>query len=236
MIRVSLKMLDDKRHWDALRALDEKGQVDWKSISQYQRLSKEFIIHFAHKVHWRLICQNVYLEEDFMKMFCHYLHWPTVSIYQILSEQFIRYYQHRVIWISISRYQDLSEDFIREFQNKVDWRYISRWQKLSENFILEFEHDVDWKGIIEKQNVSSKFIAWYSAILKHNGIKVKKYKYNYKPKTMINNVEFIKIKHKSLTYGCMKFKLNDIIKENNSIKKELSLNSSDFYLIDANFD
>ena len=109
--------------------------VNWSKISEYQKISEDFIREFKDKVRWLYI-----------------------SRYQKLSQKFIREFKNRIDWEVISRYQKLSQNFIREFKNRVDWFYISVYQKLSENFIREFKGRVNWKCIVRYQKLSRKFI------------------------------------------------------------------------------
>ena len=44
-----------------------KNEVDWESISKYQKLSENFIIEFQNKVDWYKISKNQTLSEDFKK-------------------------------------------------------------------------------------------------------------------------------------------------------------------------
>jgi hypothetical protein len=103
-------------------------------ISQYQKLSEEFIKEFQDKVNWE-----------------------SVSIYQKLSEEFIKEFQDKVNWESVSIYQKLSEEFIKEFQDKVDWYFVSANQKLSEEFIKEFQDKVNWESVSRYQRLSVRF-------------------------------------------------------------------------------
>ena len=124
-------------------------------ISQYQKLSEDFIEKFQDKI-------------DF----------DYISISQKLSEDFIEKFQDKVDWEHISIYQNLSESFIEKFQNKVNWNFISEYQNLSEYFIEKFKDKVNWNFISEYQNLSDKFRG------KHNlkqieSISIEEYAYQY---------------------------------------------------------
>jgi len=91
--------------------------LDWQHVSQYYRLSEEFIKTFSDKVEWDYISRN-----------------------QKLSENFIREYQDRFCWKCISKYQKLSEEFIVEFEDKIYWNIAFAHQKLSITFRNKWKH------------------------------------------------------------------------------------------------
>lgn len=109
-----------------------KDNVDWKYISEYQKLSEDFIREFKDNVDWNCI-----------------------SKYQKLSEEFIREFKNKADWYYISKYQKLSEEFIKEFNLTIDlnnWLYKST--KFKKNEVIEtglYEcHDdyfIAYKGI-----------------------------------------------------------------------------------------
>ena len=118
-----------------------QDKVDWKNISQYQKLSEPFIREFQDKVNFYRISQYQKLSEPFIKEFQHRVNWTCISQYQQLSEPFIREFQYLVNWIKISQYQKLSESFIREFKDKIYCRFLlkNKNQKYySTEFILNF--------------------------------------------------------------------------------------------------
>jgi len=139
---------------------DFENQIDvnWYFISEYQKLSEDFIRKFRNQLNWLDVCE-----------------------YQQLSENFIREFQDRVDWYNISKYQQLSENFIREFQDRVDWYNISAYQKLSEDFIREFKYEIEWTDISKYQKLSPEFIKEFNLkILKTNWLyKTKEWKLNW---------------------------------------------------------
>jgi len=111
----------------------------WTYISEFQKLSEEFIREFKDKVNWHYISHKQKLSESFIREFQDKVNWSYISAYQKLSESFIREFKDKVNWHNISENQILSESFIREFQDKVKWSTISKYQNLSESFIEEFQ-------------------------------------------------------------------------------------------------
>lgn len=109
---------------------DSFTQEDWNTISQYQKLSEDFIREHKDLVYW-----------------------PDISLHQTLSEDLIREHRDLVDWNWISHNQTLSEDFIREHKDLVNWYWISRSQKLSEDFIREHKDLVSWYWILSHPNI-----------------------------------------------------------------------------------
>jgi hypothetical protein len=113
-------------------------EVDWDCISQFQKLSEEFIKKYNNKVYWIYISIYQKLSESFIERNIDNVIWRYISEYQKLSESFIEKYSDKVNWDRISEYQTLSEELIEKHINKVDWWYISKFQKLSESFIEKY--------------------------------------------------------------------------------------------------
>jgi hypothetical protein len=160
-----------------------KNKVNWWDISKFQKLSEDFIREFKNKVNWECISASQKLSESFIREFKDKVDWGCISESQKLSEGFIREFQNEVYWGWISQYQKLSEDFIREFKDKINWIWISAHQKLSENFIREFKDKVDWYYISEHQKLSEGFIREFKLkinpdnwLYKDKGFKLEKIK------------------------------------------------------------
>jgi ribosomal protein L24E len=124
-----------------------QDKVNWGMISQYPKLSEEFIEKFQNKVYWFWISKCQKLSEKFIEKFQDNVDWEDISEYQKLSEEFIEKFQGKVYWFWISKCQKLSEEFIEKFKDKVDWEYISKYQKLSQGFIKKSQ------GFIKKYNL-----------------------------------------------------------------------------------
>src|SRR5574344_1723695 len=64
-------------------------KVDLYYISEYQKLSEEFIEKYNDKVNWNNISQYQTLSESFIEKHYDKVDWNYISIYQTLSEPFI---------------------------------------------------------------------------------------------------------------------------------------------------
>ena len=123
--------------------------VDWYYVSDYNRLSEDFIREFKDMFYWPNISKNQKLSEDFIREFKGDVSWYWISSCQKLSEEFIREFKDRVSWVFISEYQKLSDGFIREFHDRVDWFNISKYQKVSDNFVKDFGHELNPCSILD---------------------------------------------------------------------------------------
>jgi len=110
-------------------------KIDWDCISEFQKLSEEFIKKYIDKFRWSYISAYQTLSEEFIEKHCDKVNWNNISAYQTLSESFIEKHSDKITWYLISKYQKLSEDFIEKYIDKVNWYFISKYQKLSESFI-----------------------------------------------------------------------------------------------------
>jgi len=136
--------------------------TDWNDISQYQKLSEQFIEKHSNKVYWTYISRYQKLSEQFIEKHSKKVNWDCISECQKLSEKFIEKHSDKVYWDCISIYQKLSEQFIEKHSNKVDWYCISKCQKLSEKFIEKYSDKVNWYCISMYQKLSEKFIEKHS--------------------------------------------------------------------------
>ena len=137
---------------------EHKDLVNWTRISQYQQLSEEFIIEHKDLVNWTCISEYQKLSEEFIREHKDLLNWTRISQFQQLSEEFIVEHKDLVNWNNISAYQKLSEEFICEHKDLVNWTRISIYQQLSEEFIHEHKDLVDWTRISQFQQLSEEFI------------------------------------------------------------------------------
>ena len=167
-------------------------KVNWSYISQYQKLSEEFIREFEDEVNWWCISRNQKLSEDFIREFADKVNWCYISQCQKLSEDFISEFANKVDWIFISKSQKLSENFIHEFRNKVNWVYISKYQQLSDDFMGEFKNRLypdliedNWnykdKEFLKQQVVNTGLYECYDDyFIAYKGIRSNRYsKYNF---------------------------------------------------------
>ena len=131
---------------DIVKFFDENidnFEVDWDSISEYQKLSEEFIEKYGDKLDWDCISKYQKLSEEFIDKYSNKVYWGYISIFQKLSEELIDKYSNKLNWFCISKYQKLSEELIKKHKDKVDWDYISKYQTLSEEFIDKYKDKVD---------------------------------------------------------------------------------------------
>ena len=154
------EFLRDKSH--PIKKTKILNSISWYYISEYQKLSEDFIREFSNKVDWEQISKYQKLSETFIREFSNEVNWYNISKYQILSEEFIREFSDKVCWVYISWFQKLSEEFIVEHSDKLYWEFISIYQKLSEKFIRENSNKVNWKHVSKHQKLNEEFIREYN--------------------------------------------------------------------------
>ena len=145
--------------------------VDWESISMYQKLSETFIEKHTDEVDWENISIYQKLSEKFIEKYADEVDWQGVSYRQKLSENFIGKHIDDVDWIGICKYQKLSEGFIEKYAGEVVWHYISIYQQLSEDFIRRHKKELFFDDIARHQVISKEFareLDVTSAFLQHN--------------------------------------------------------------------
>jgi len=136
--------------------------LDWKHISQYQKLSEQFIEKHSEDLYWEFVSYRQKLSETLIEKYSDKVDWSSISEYQKLSEEFIEKHSNKVKWSYISWNQKLSEPFIEKYSHNVDWVQISNHQKLSEEFIEKHSDKVYWKNITRCQVLSEPFIEKHS--------------------------------------------------------------------------
>lgn len=87
---------------------DDFNRLDWKSISNFNSLSEDFIEEFSDNVVWSIICTFQKLSEDFINKYIDKVNFKVISNLQI---------------------SHLSIDFIFENKDKLDIKIIKQNKK-----------------------------------------------------------------------------------------------------------
>ena len=169
-----------------LRVIVQKVEIPnnlWRVISQYQKLSEDFIRDHQEHILWHEVSRYQKLSESFIEEFSHKVDWYNISRYQTLSEDFIENNVfHRMRAQDIVQYQKLSDAFVlKHFKNyfNCDIYGIIKYQKLNEDtikaFIKMFQYNYEWLTLVQKQNLSEAFlikhrkkIGWENILLFQN--------------------------------------------------------------------
>ena len=93
---------------------------DWINISEFQKLSKQFIEKYEYRVFWITIC------------YC-----------QDLSESFLEKNLNKIDWCNISECQNLSEVFIRKHINKININCLMRNKNLSGDLKYKIKKEIE---------------------------------------------------------------------------------------------
>jgi len=161
-------------------------RVSWNLLSEYQEMSKEFILTYKDKINFDyLSTQN--LSEDIIKEFEDELDWNILVLNtdlseemikknydkinnkqdilerQVLSEKFFENHLSDELTMSdILRTQKVSEKFLIINMDEVNWitdsTNISKNVELSDNFMNVYSNEIDWMVISEYQKLSDGFI------------------------------------------------------------------------------
>ena len=134
---------------------------DWSVISEYKKLTEDFITKFADFVDWTRISEHQILSESFIERFANRVNWREISVHQNLSDAFTtKFYDKLDINRVIENSCNISEDFIRDNidnMTEYSWMTISYSRNLSEEFIREFQDKLDWDNIFDNQDLSEEF-------------------------------------------------------------------------------
>lgn len=87
--------------------------LDWRSISECQRLTEKFIIRHAAQVIWPTISEFQRLSEGFIARHKRLVCWYWITRAQVLSEDFIRRYARYIVWLNVLTYQEITPAFAR---------------------------------------------------------------------------------------------------------------------------
>ena len=146
--------------------------VNWYNISEFQKLSEEFIEKHINELELTFLCTNQKLSEEFIRKYVKKNDLNLIFKYQKLSEEFIKeliksnnvynsgYYKVKLIWGNIFRYQKLSEGFIEKYKlfSLENINSICEYQKLSESYMRRNIEILKWEEISKHQKLSEEFI------------------------------------------------------------------------------
>lgn len=151
------------------------NDVDWKVISQYQKLSQDFLIHWKKRLYWGIVCRYQTLNEGFI----NYMIQKGAAICNSnFCDQHAPQEKKCVIYIDlIFEYQRISDDFIVDYveyldiwiDDKEDLKHLNNETSQSElasqvEPVIDFEPISGWDAlpyVFRKQKLSSSFIDKY---------------------------------------------------------------------------
>jgi hypothetical protein len=124
-----------------------KNKHHWNNISQYQVLSKEFIIEFQDSINWEYISKNYNVIEDwnFVEKYKYRINWQYVTAYYKLSEYFIEKFIEVLdnYWWELCHYQELSEGFMEKYKDRLLWSLVGSYQKMSFDFLIKYQKSLN---------------------------------------------------------------------------------------------
>lgn len=138
---------------DVLTQLAETSALtnsEWKTISQKQKLTYEFIAKYENDINWRRLSMNK----------------------ESLSAQILERYLGELIVHEITKH-GIHSDILACFIDKIDrisWINISYHSKLDDAFIRKYLHQLDPDGLLISQELSPDTIELILNAHSHNGI------------------------------------------------------------------
>ena len=81
-VQTEVKQLMERFNFSTIEEFTK--QADWKYISKYQTLSKDFVREFRDKVYWTIISKNRQLSEDFIREFKDKVFWISIPRKQVV--------------------------------------------------------------------------------------------------------------------------------------------------------
>lgn len=177
-------------------SLDEiekyKNHIDWKYVSEYQRLNLAFITKFMNRIDFSYLSRNKYLTDDIIYEFRNELDIYTIAENNNLSQDLLvklissidRYKFNILIRFgqlpeavlrkldltyhscAISQYQSLSEKFIIDHKDKLNLKHINRYQKLSLDFIEMNPDLIIWNELSYNKHLTKEIVLKHRLKLK----------------------------------------------------------------------
>lgn len=149
-----------RRHADDINNSMYGGKVDWKLISQYQKLSEQFMRDFNHKLDWHVLPKYQTMSDKFIKEFRGKFWWGDFP-YNKLSEELISELYDTVCWPEVSKEKkNLSNKFIETWAHRLDWFNLCYFNKVDSSILSKYADRLsfDWTVLCEHQNLSEDFM------------------------------------------------------------------------------
>ena len=146
------------------------GYLNWKLLSQNQKMSEDFCLEFYDKIDWMTILNRGFISENFLRNHSNVIKWDYVSRSQMnLSIDFVREFQDKIEWRGFSfNHYNLPMSFLEEFKNKIDWtNLLYRTKNLDEEFVRKHLTDLNktysfWRDVASHIQLSEKFLIEYT--------------------------------------------------------------------------
>lgn len=139
-----------------------KYDLDWCDISNYQPLTKSFILKYEEFIDWGLLCynKNIILSEEFLEKHLKKFDMYNVCRTQNLSNKFIHHHFDELDWEALSANPYMSEDFLIRYEHYIKWYLVGSEfrQQFSESFLERYFDRFNKDTISGFQNLSKEFI------------------------------------------------------------------------------
>ena len=110
-----------KKHFDTFYVLENGNENFWNDMVCKWALTEDQLEMILDWVQPSFVSQYQKLSENFIRKHEDKLDWFALSIYQTFSEDFAREYKDKVFWVAMAENQQFGEDFKKEFAEDLDW-------------------------------------------------------------------------------------------------------------------
>lgn len=128
--------------------------LPWESISQYPKLSLEFVIEFNKYIDWEVYVSTRYLSYDNIDILAPYIDWNRISKLHDMDRRFLEQVKDHLNWDIMSTKRNILDDkyFIIKYQKYLNWEIImtNDNDKRCYEFIQMYKRDLDIDMLLEK--------------------------------------------------------------------------------------
>ncbi len=151
-----------------------KEEIDWRWVSLYQTLTKEFIIKYKSRIHFEYLSKNKKLTPDVINEFIDDLDLSEVlknvnEYFKFTPESILKLPSYKVDTI-LTKYR-LDDDILNIIIDNYGFsccckNNISKCQTLSESFMTKHSNKLNWNHISRYQKLSLSFIEANSKLIR----------------------------------------------------------------------
>lgn len=139
--------------------------IHWNLISQYQKLSEEFMMKYKYKISFTGICSHQKISVNFIELYKREIEWNFLSQNKNLTKEvFEKYIDKLIIYSSYLDIKFLTKDVISNYINHIDWEYISLTKPLTKEFIIDNIQYLNVENIINNKEIDADTKNWFLSI------------------------------------------------------------------------
>ena len=127
--------------------------LPWESISQYPKLSLEFVIEFNKYINWEAFVSSRRLSYDDIEILSPYIDWNIISKLHGMDERFLEQVKDKINWDIMSNRRHILDDeqFVIKYQNYINWEILmTNYDDTCYNFIRRYKKKLDIDMLLKK--------------------------------------------------------------------------------------